>query len=146
MFISIYMTQDTPYFKSHVPTVAALTSVSIFLFYFANNSVYWLYGYKQWVISVYVPQVAKLSNSKSKITQRKYNIINMAGLGVIFAVSALMAVFRYFLITQFATNSDTRSDIIINMVIGLLTEMMLLFSAILLYKALKRFQETFANN
>ena len=51
-----------------------LIGLSIFLFYFVSNLIYWLFGFKYWVISIEIPQLisnqeAELFNSNKEIVR-----------------------------------------------------------------------------
>ena len=69
-----------------------LIGFSIFIFYFVSNLMYWLFGFKYWVISIEIPQLisnqeAELFNSNKEIvrserfcSETKYNLLNAIGI------------------------------------------------------------------
>lgn len=80
--------------------IAAFTSISMFLFYFSNDIVYWLYSFKQWTISVQVPQIIKSKkNNQDKhwLTPKLYQQIKWAGVALIFVIVTTYAILRYIL-------------------------------------------------
>ena len=52
----LYYTSETNFHKEHQNGQWLMYSVSIFLFYFLSNLIYWLFGFKYWVISIEVPK------------------------------------------------------------------------------------------
>jgi hypothetical protein len=46
-----------------------MSSLSIFMFYLANNLLYWLYCLKQWIISVQFPQMMIAKPSKQELKE-----------------------------------------------------------------------------
>lgn len=61
-------------------------SITVFLFYFLSNLIYWLFGFKYWVISIEVPRsiAAKKKwrdeKDKSICTEAGYEILNWLGI------------------------------------------------------------------
>ena len=83
--------------------IAVFTSISMFIFYFSNDLVYWLYSFKQWTISVQVPQMIKSRKEQEKhwLTQKRYQQIKWAGVAVIFVIVTIYAVLREILWRDF---------------------------------------------
>lgn len=50
-----YLESDKTFRDNNVQLVTLGVSSSIFFFFFTNNLIYWLYGFKYWVISIEVP-------------------------------------------------------------------------------------------
>jgi hypothetical protein len=46
-----------PWHQAHRDELMIIMGVSIFLFYFVSNLMYWLFGFKYWVISIEIPQL-----------------------------------------------------------------------------------------
>ena len=61
----------TDYKSNHKVFFAIITSISIFLNYFVGNLMYWLYGFKYWVISIEIPGLIAASNFDRKEKHKK---------------------------------------------------------------------------
>jgi hypothetical protein len=73
--------------------------LTIFAYYYINNLIYWLFGFKYWVMAMEMPRIIKETERKFDETQevkrdkpfwneRKYNILNWIGIisnGVVMA-------------------------------------------------------------
>lgn len=124
--------------------MAVLTGVGVFLFYFSNNLVYWLYSLKQWAISVQVPKL--ISEQAVWLTPRKYNDIKTAGIVVDFVVVAASAVSRFFLWRDVIDNKQVPSIIALNVDLMFATEACLLVSVVLMIDTLRRLKKSFVQN
>lgn len=86
------------------PTLSAwLLSLAVLFFYFCNTLTWWLYGLKQWIISIEVPK--KLSgeaDTTTCVTKKCYRILKWSGIVVNLGVSVAVAFYRYKLIMQLA--------------------------------------------
>ena len=83
-----------------------LIGFSIFIFYFVSNLMYWLFGFKYWVISIEIPQLisnqeAELFNSNKEIvrserfcSETKYNLLNAIGIFINLFFCVLVAIKR----------------------------------------------------
>lgn len=70
----------------------------MFIFYFSNNLVYWLYSLKQWTISIEVPrQINRLTEEDLgiHISEGCYRSLKWTGIACSFLVASLLAFFRY---------------------------------------------------
>ena len=82
-----------------------MMAISIFLFYFTSNLIYWIFGFKYWVISIEVPRLiaeskeGPQSNHKSICTEARYKALNWIGilinLGFCLAVAWLRGKVEY---------------------------------------------------
>ena len=89
----------TAWHQAHRDELMFIMGGSIFLFYFVSNLMYWLFGFKYWVISIEIPQLisqqqAELNPDKEIVrkerfcTEAKYNALNAVGILVNFAFCA----------------------------------------------------------
>lgn len=56
--IGVYW-EVTSFHQEHEPFLAYFCGITIFLFYFVSNTIYWLFGLKYWVISIEIPHLLK---------------------------------------------------------------------------------------
>jgi hypothetical protein len=69
--------------------------VTIFLFYFVSNLIYWLFGFKYWVISIEIPHVLQQDESGRKLcTETRYNLLNWTGILINFGACVVCAYIR----------------------------------------------------
>ena len=75
-------------------------STACFLFFFVTILIYWLFGFKYWVISIEVP---KFINGKSEmsLSERKYKLINYCFIAFFGSVCAAACTLRYIVAMQF---------------------------------------------
>ena len=92
--IGVYW-EVTPFHQEHEPFLAYFMGVTIFLFYFVSTLIYWLFGFKYWVISIEIPYVLQQEENTGKLcTETKYNLINWTGILVNFGCCFVCAVVR----------------------------------------------------
>ena len=58
----LYYTEAGKWHTNHPRAQAIMYSISVFLFYFISNLIYWLFGFKYWVISIEVPKSIDVTN------------------------------------------------------------------------------------
>lgn len=69
--------------------------VTIFFFYFVSNLMYWLFGFKYWVISIEIPQLLAVEDGRRKTcTETRYNLLNWTGILVNFGACLVCAYVR----------------------------------------------------
>jgi hypothetical protein len=105
LMIGVWMESDPVYRDSHAQLVALLVSISLFFFYFTNNLIYWLYGFKYWVMSIEVPGGYK--KNKGFLSERAYNLISWFGILLNFALILVVSYQRYFLSMSFSNGTYT---------------------------------------
>ena len=92
----LYYTEVSPWHASHPRAQSIMYSITVFLFYFLSNLIYWLFGFKYWVISIEVPKAFNKSEKSSnlRISQNTYNIVKWAGIGFNFVLCFFVAFYR----------------------------------------------------
>lgn len=81
----------SPWQQAHREELMYMIGISIFLFFFVSNLMYWLFGFKYWVISIEIPQLitqqeAEITNDKEDqrkkrfCSEAKYNALNAFGI------------------------------------------------------------------
>ena len=76
----------TEFIKMHTTTETMMYSINVFIFYFTGNLMYWMFGFKYWVISVEVPRLidaskeGKEAKHKSFCSEASYNALNWVGI------------------------------------------------------------------
>lgn len=135
-------------------------SVTIFLFYFVSNLMYWLFGFKYWVISIEIPDLieqqmtqteeidetsADEKQEKKKFwTETRYNMLNAIGIAVNFVVIAYLAWERGLLdYMSVQPGGAKRSLIELCLSLFLVVSGLLLVSAWFLADALRRLKKQF---
>lgn len=91
-----YLEASKQFHLNHVQSVAWGVATSIFFFFYMNNLIYWLYGFKYWVISIEVPG-AYTKRDRCKLPETSYKLISWTGVVVNFALCFAIAYQRYYL-------------------------------------------------
>jgi len=110
-----------------------------------NNLIYWLYGFKYWIISIEVPDAYK-KRERCKLSKNSYKLISWTGVFVNFALCFAIAYQRYYLSLAIAygTASGTMFDTQLNLQLS--ADGLLAISAIFLADALRRLKNEFSQN
>jgi hypothetical protein len=98
---SMYL-EVTPWHETHQWAEAFFIGATVFLFYVPSNVMYWLFGWKYWVIAIEVPALVNeqseeidpnkpVERKKRFWTERRYNILNWFGILVNFGFCAWLA-------------------------------------------------------
>ncbi len=72
-------------------------TICIFFFFFTSNLMYWMFGFKYWVISIEVPRLIAASKEgneakhKSICSEARYEALNLIGIIINMAVCMLAA-------------------------------------------------------
>lgn len=85
---------------THTVFTALNISVGCFLFFFLTILIYWLFGFKYWVISIEVPRFIN-GSSKMQLTERKYKLINYGFIALFGSVCLAACTLRYLVAMQF---------------------------------------------
>lgn len=123
-------------------------------FYFSNTLVWWLYGFKQWVISIEVPRQLKSEGRSSfKVNQKSYNIIKWTGIGINAALCIPLGIFRYIVIIELAQDDNTdmnkailMKNLNIEFILTLSSVVLAFIAGLFLADALRRMQKSFNEN
>ena len=75
----------TKFHANHQYAQWIMFSIAVFLFYFTSNLMYWLFGYKYWVIAIEVPRLIAAGeegklNHKSICSEARYEALNWVGI------------------------------------------------------------------
>ena len=87
----------THYHKNHAEAQAIMDTICIFFFFGTSNLMYWLFGFKYWVISIEVPRLISASKEgneaghKSICSETRYEALNWVGIIINMAVCMLAA-------------------------------------------------------
>ena len=85
--------EATTFHKDHEDAQSIMYAICIFLFYFTSNLMYWMFGFKYWVISIEVPRLIVASknsskrNHKSICSEARYEALNWVGILINLGVS-----------------------------------------------------------
>lgn len=143
-----YFMLYTDYYRSHPQMFAWLLSLAVSIFYFCNTLVWWLYGLKQWTISIEIPRKFNIEVKDGiRVTQKCYRIMKWTGIGVNVIVVAVLAVFRYLVVISIAKNLPNvdhleKCDFALNQLSAGLT----IVAGLFLVDALRRLKKTFQTN
>jgi hypothetical protein len=88
--------ERTAWHKEHRPLEFVFIFVGIFFFYFTSNLMYWLFGFKYWVMAIEVPllienqqeqqrdldETREIVHIKRFWTERRYNVLNWIGTAI----------------------------------------------------------------
>ena len=142
---SQYLEADKAYFLKHTESTALFVSISIFLFFFLNNLIYWLYGFKYWVMSIEVPQTYN-KERKCRCSERMYNVIKWVGIILNFALCSYLGYERYHLSLAFASGENIPHLVNIQLDLQLAADALLIIAAFFLADALRRLKKEFSTN
>lgn len=123
-------------------------------FYFCNTLVWWLYGFKQWVISIEVPRQLKGEGDNSfHVNQKTYNIIKWIGIVINATVCIPLGIFRYIVIIELANkvddsqvNNKLNKDLHIEFILTISSVVLAIIAGLFLADALRRMQNSFKEN
>ena len=124
----------------------------MFIFYFTNNVLYWLYSFKQWAISVQVPKLVsskKQEGNEQWLTPKRYTAIKWIGVAVIFLIVGAFASLRYILWKDADEQNEinfNKTEVRTNLSLLILTNACLLASIVLMIDTYRRLKESFARN
>lgn len=125
-------------------------TICIFLFYFTSNLMYWLFGFKYWVISIEVPHLIEAQKEGSDgqprkriCTEKRYEVVNWIGILVNFIACAWLAwkrgVVSY--VSAFVYPDAELMGIVLNLYYAV--TILLFISALFLGDALRRLNKSF---
>ena len=148
-----------PWAKNNEVGCSVLVGVSIFMFYFVENLMYWLFGFKYWVTSVEIQQIQEeqktqsgravaAENIKKKrfCTETKYKVLSAFGglvnLGICLWMCIERAQLTYFTLSSQETPEKKKYDFfdLEQAINGLLA-----LSALFLADALRRLRKVLGN-
>jgi len=78
------------YHIQHIDSIALGVGTSIFFYFYMNNLIYWLYGFKFWIISIEVPE-AYNKRDRCKLSKNCYKLISWTGVIVNLALCVAIA-------------------------------------------------------
>jgi amino acid permease len=110
-----------------------------------NNLIYWLYGFKYWVISIEVPG-AYTKRDRCKLPETSYKLISWTGVIVNFALCFAIAYQRYYLSLAIANGTANTAKFDTQLNLQLSADGLLAISAIFLADALCRLKHEFSQN
>lgn len=88
--------------------VSWLLGIAVFLFFLMTILIYWIFGFKYWVISNEVPRFLDNSEEyKRKCSETTYSIINFFAFGVIFLTCGFAGYFRGVQASQYANGNPS---------------------------------------
>ena len=148
----LYYTEVTPWHASHTRAQSIMYSITVFLFYFLSNLIYWLFGYKYWVISIEVPRsiaaTKKWSEEKDKsiCSETGYEILNWVGIIINLIFCLLLGWKRGVLEeAEFGRQPDQNIAVMVSTLDVIIT-VLLIISAIILADALRRIKKSFSQD
>lgn len=97
--------QNPTFFDNNFKLFAWLLSIFITVFYFSNTLVWWLYGFKQWQISIEVPNQLNKNANGLRISSSCFEIIKWIGIAINAALCLALGVFRYLTVIKLADKS-----------------------------------------
>ena len=122
--------------------MAYTISSSVFLFFVFSVLIYWLFGFKYWVISVEVPRFLNGSTTDNVLfSEITYARINIAGVLTILMVAFIAAYYRWHLsvTTAFKSPDDQTNQLYRQIMISYSAIVVLAFlAALFLGDALRR--------
>jgi hypothetical protein len=106
---AVYLESDVVFRTAHPQFVAIFVGTAIFNFYFMNNLIYWLYGFKYWVMSIEVPGSYKQASSgnSGRFSKKCYDLISWVGILINLALCSVLAYQRYLLSCSFDNHTYT---------------------------------------
>lgn len=124
-------------------------SVSVFLFYFISNLMYWMFGFKYWVISIEVPRLIEASkdgsslNHKTICSEKGYEALNWVGIIINLGFCVWVGWKRGMMDYDSAFGKPTHELGVTVMTLYSIITVLLIFSAIFLADALRRLKKSF---
>lgn len=126
-------------------------TICLFMFYFTSNLMYWLFGFKYWVISIEIPNVIEAAKEGGKqqkriCTETRYKVFNWLGILVNFAVCAVLA-WKRGLVDYISAAKRPSSQLLDTCLYLYFAVTFLIFvSAIFLADALRRLKNSFSKD
>lgn len=139
-----YLESDKLFRDNNVQLVTLGVSSSIFFFFFTNNLIYWLYGFKYWVISIEVPDQYSREQKGCKCTERTYKLINWVGIALNLLICIAIAWQRYDLSVSLVNGTFTQQKLNFQLNLQLGADFFLAISAGFLADALRRLRNEFS--
>jgi len=102
-FVTLFLScgdyyEQSRYHTTHTDLVAWTISSAVFLFFFFTIIIYWLFGFKYWIISIEVPKF--LNGYVPKSPEARYETINFLAIAFLTISCGITAYFRFQLSTQ----------------------------------------------
>ena len=127
-------------------------SVSVFLFYFVSNLMYWMFGFKYWVISIEVPRLIASTkdgtegNHKSICSEAGYEALNWVGITINLAFCLWVGWKRGMLDYDSAFGKPPKKLGNTSMILYVTITVLLIISAFFLADALRRLKKSFSQD
>ena len=121
------------------------------MFYFTSNLMYWLFGFKYWVISIEIPNMIEAAKEDGKQQKRicsetRYKVLNWLGILVNFAVCAVLAWKRGLVNFISATKPPSPQLLDTCLYLYFAVTFLIVVSAIFLADALRRLKNSFSKD
>ncbi len=102
-YVTLYLScgdyyEQSRYHYTETDLVAWTISSAVFLFFFFTIIIYWLFGFKYWIISIEVPKF--LNGEMPTPSETRYAIINYSAISFLVFACGVTAYFRFQLSRQ----------------------------------------------
>jgi hypothetical protein len=85
--------ESSKYSESNPAKTATVVATAVFIFFFTTILIYWLFGFKYWIISREVPRFLEGNNNMS-LSERKYFVINYIAISSIVLICGIACLIR----------------------------------------------------
>ena len=97
-FVTLFLScgdyyEQSCYHSTQTDLVAWTISSAVFLFFFFSIIIYWLFGFKYWIISIEVPKF--LNSDVPTSSETRYAIINFSAIAFLVVSCGITAYFRF---------------------------------------------------
>jgi len=106
-FASLYLSfaqyfEETCYNFSHNLMVSWVIGTAVFFFYWLTIMIYWLFGFKYWVISIHVPHFIGGDPNETTVSSKKFDVIKYTVFAIFTAICLGAAYLRQIISTKMA--------------------------------------------
>jgi hypothetical protein len=87
--------EESEIYQEKTTFVAWLVAIAVFIWFLMSIMIYWLFGFKYWVISIEVPRYLNGNAEERRLcSETMFSLINFVAFTVMFVVCGFAAYFR----------------------------------------------------